>query len=75
MPPACPGDTYVRRYTHEPYTHLPRFARRGFAAAGETGEKEVRPVCSEKRKYPPDKPGAFASCQSECRHLEETVGH
>ena len=39
MPPACPGDTYVHRYTDMPYSALPRFARGGEAAAGETGEQ------------------------------------
>ena len=55
-----------------------RFARGGFAAAGETGEQGVKgcvvAVCSEKRKHPSDKPRAFVKRQSEYRQLEKPFG-
>ena len=59
-------------------TFPPRFARGGFAAAGETGWEGVkgcvRGVCSEKRKHPSGKPRAFVRRQSEYRQLERPFG-
>lgn len=65
MPRACPAERRVSSYTsrlHAPL--LPRFAR-GEATAGKARKWTRTRVCSEKRKYPPDKPGAFAEHTSQ----------
>ena len=61
MPPACPGELHVRRYTKAAPSCLPPFA-----AAGERGRCWRAFVCSSKRKHPPDKPGAFADARTDC---------
>jgi hypothetical protein len=63
MPPACPGEPPVSRYTRSRPLDRFRFPSGGFAAAGET-EEWGDAVCSKNRNNPPGKPGAFVNSQS-----------
>ena len=61
VPLGAPVSSYTKRSPRVPF--LPRFARGGFAAAGEKEWRvELRAwLCSEKRKHPSGKPRAFVN--------------